>query len=144
MVAPAGPLCFRGLVVSAVLLEASDAMIKTTGFAFPKPGDVKGPPLDAVRVYRDGRQVCRKNAAGRVEYRWRTVAMWDRQRHKCCICGNSMTASEATFEHTTPRGMGGGRRDDRIADDQGRWMNGAAHGRCNSEKGSRRFKELYG
>jgi hypothetical protein len=119
-------------------------MINTSGFAFPKPGAIKGPPIDAFRVLRDGRQICRKTPEGRAQYRARTLEMWRRQKKKCCICGKTMTENEATFEHTTPRGMGGGSRDDRITDDQGKPKNGAAHGRCNSEKGSRRFKELYG
>ena len=44
----------------------------------------------------------------------------------------------ATFEHRNPRGMAAARRDDRI-EDEGIQMNGAAHWKCNVEKGSKRL-----
>jgi hypothetical protein len=49
-----------------------------------------------------------------------------------------MRRKDMTFEHTDLRGMGGGRRDDRIVDAKGKPMNLAAHGWCNREKGSKR------
>lgn len=90
---------------------------------------------EAVKVFRDGREVCRNNEAGRAEYWHRKVAMWDRDRHLCCICNRIIVdVDEATFEHKDGRGMGGARRDDRIE------KNGVAHLACNSQKGSRRMK----
>jgi len=44
---------------------------------------------------------------------------------------------DITFEHQDGRGMGGSHRDDRIEID-GKPYNGAAHGKCNSDKGSKR------
>lgn len=93
----------------------------------------------AVRVYPDGRQVCQENPAGRREYTRRIAAMVQRQNFRCCLCPESITLSQATFEHTDPRGMGAAFRDDRIEDESGQPMNGAAHWDCNQEKGSRRI-----
>jgi hypothetical protein len=59
-----------------------------------------------------------------------------RQQGLCILCGRGMDEEDATFEHERSRGGGGAFRDDRIVDDQGHMMNGAAHGRCNSDKGS--------
>jgi hypothetical protein len=105
-----------------------------------------------LKIYRDGREVCQNNAAGDALYEQRTMGMVIRQERVCCICQDPkdlMTAENATFEHGSylwkgvriqgePRGMGGARRDDRIVDANGNWINGAAHGFCNAEKGSRR------
>lgn len=94
---------------------------------------------DAVRVYRDGREVCdTRTEAGRAEYRRRITLMWERQKHVCCLCYQPMRLSEAIFEHEAGRGMNGGHRDDRIVLPDGTWTNGAAHAGCNGEKGSKR------
>lgn len=98
----------------------------------------------AVRKYPDGREVCQNNAAGKREYSARVRAMVQRQGYKCCLsevipdCPVSLSVLEATFEHTDLRGLGGATRDDRIVDEFGNEMNGAAHWICNSQKGSRR------
>jgi hypothetical protein len=93
-------------------------------------------------VYRGGREVCQNNAAGDALYKHRTQLMMVRQGWICCICKDPSrpisVASGVTFEHTDLRGMGGGRRDDRIELPDGTWINGAAHGFCNAEKGSKR------
>lgn len=95
--------------------------------------------------YRDGREVCLENTAGRLEYKARVTAMRLRQHGICCLfgkikdCPGLMTESDATFEHARPRGAGGAWRDDRVLDENGEPMNGAAHGFCNGQKGSRRL-----
>ena len=92
-----------------------------------------------VRKYPDGREVCQDNQAGRVEYKRRVNVMLQRQNFKCCLCSDPINSYNATFEHRCPRGMAGARRDDRIEDENGLPMNGAAHWQCNVEKGSKRI-----
>lgn len=97
----------------------------------------------AVIKYReDGREVCQNNVAGKREYARRVEAMCQRQDWKCACsltCTKRITPSNATFGHTDLRGAGGSRRDDRIEDENGTWMNTAETWDCNSEKGSRRI-----
>lgn len=95
----------------------------------------------AVKKYSgDGREVCNdRTKAGTNEYKRRRHEMWRRQKGLCCLCGEYIIEGQETFEHTDGRGSGGSRRDDRIVDDDGSWMNGAAHQKCNSTKGSRRI-----
>ena len=93
----------------------------------------------AVRQYPDGREVCQANAAGKVEYARRLQVMLQRQGWACCLCHDPMNSYNATFEHRCPRGIGAARRDDRIEDANGQPMNGAAHWKCNVEKGSKRI-----
>jgi hypothetical protein len=88
----------------------------------------------AVRVYRDGREVCVNSAAGWKEYKRRVRVMVQRQNHRCCLCGRPLALGNATFEHQRRRGMGAAWRDDRVTKDGEDW-NGAAHWCCNSEKG---------
>jgi len=90
-------------------------------------------------TYPSVRQVCPKTPAGRREYQRRIEAMWKRQRGLCCLCGRPILLAESVFEHQDGRGHGGGNRDDRIEID-GKWINGAACWKCNSEKGSKRIK----
>ena len=92
--------------------------------------------LSAMRVMKDGREIARKTALGRAEYRRRTIAMAERQAWRCGLCGLAMTPETATFDHQWGRGMGGARRDDRILLD-GRRFNAAVHYICNGMKGSR-------
>lgn len=98
---------------------------------------------DPLRVTRDGREICASNTMGRVEYKLRIIAMLKRQKGRCCLkgfapmCPGYLAESEATFEHEHGRGMGGGKRDDRISLPDGTWINGAAHLLCNAWKGSR-------
>src|SRR4051812_40334634 len=89
----------------------------------------------AVRKYPDGREICQNNAKGLAEYRRRTQEMTEQQNWKCCLCGKDM-CSTMTFDHFN--GRGAGKRDDRIVDDNGLPMNGAAHAMCNSLRGSKR------
>jgi hypothetical protein len=111
----------------------------------PEP---KGPSLrfdlileGAVRVYKDAlgkvlREVCQDSAAGHKEYNRRLDIMLTRQHWQCCLCTDRIrTRSDATFEHQRRRGMGAAFRDDRIYNERGEWMNGAAHWVCNGEKG---------
>jgi hypothetical protein len=96
----------------------------------------------AVLKYNDsGREVCQNNAAGKREYARRVEAMCQRQDWKCACsltCTKRITPGNATFGHTNLRGLGGSRRDDRIMNVNGEWMNTAETWECNSAKGSKR------
>ena len=121
--------------------------------AFPKPSQKNGRPKPAVRVYRDGREVCDLTTkAGCEEYKRRIEVMRLRQEKKCYLCGYFLRRDEATFDHQDGRGHGGGFRDDRIVKPKqiidpltGEKktvvvpINGAAHFRCNARKGSIRL-----
>jgi len=118
---------------------------------FPKPSQIKPKPL-AVRIYRDGREVCNQlTKEGRDIYEGRKRKAWERQAQMCCLfghinsCPGKLNWSDTTFDHEVPRGHGGGSQDDRIEvvdKKTGKvlWQNGAAHARCNYLKGSRRIK----
>lgn len=86
----------------------------------------------ALIVYPDGREVCRDTVAGRLEYHERRHIAWVLQEGRCAICGRIIAFRNAVTDHVAPRGMNGGRRDDRQANLQ------ATCWECNSEKGSRR------
>lgn len=92
----------------------------------------------AFDVLRGGREVCRQGPAGRAEYKSRLALMVERQIGLCAICGKAMD-SDVSFDHELGRGMGGGKRDDRIEIDGVR-HNAAAHILCNRLKGSRRVE----
>jgi hypothetical protein len=62
--------------------------------------------------------------------------MLSRQHYICCLCPERIRSQyDATFEHQRRRGMHAAFRDDRIYNERGEWMNGAAHWVCNGEKG---------
>ena len=88
----------------------------------------------AVRLYRDGREVCVNSPAGWREYKRRVSVMLQRQGRRCCLCNRPLALANATFEHQRRRGMGAAWRDDRISRDGQDW-NGAAHWVCNGERG---------
>lgn len=95
--------------------------------------------------YKDGREVCQNNAAGRREYARRVEAMCQRQNWICgCSpdCSKRVTPSNATFGHANLRGLGGSTRDDRIVDENGNWLNAAETWDCNGAKGSTRTVQL--
>lgn len=112
--------------------------------AFPKPSQVRR-KVEPVTVYDDGREVCNlRTRGGKAEYKQRTMILWARQQGYCPLCHKRLALAEATFDHQTPRGMGGGSRDDRLwrfdtGNPLGVWQNQAVHGACNGEKGSRRI-----
>lgn len=89
----------------------------------------------AVIRYQDGREVCVNNAAGWREYKHRVRVMWQRQERRCCLCNKPLALANATFEHQRRRGMGSAWRNDKIENEDGSWVNGAAHWVCNVEKG---------
>ncbi len=104
---------------------------------FPKPKDIKTPPV-AVKVFRDGREVCNLLCkAGSDEYQRRKRVAWEDQKHLCSICHKPLAWADSTVDHIKTRGMGGGSRDDRQANIA------AAHALCNSQRGSR-TKGFYG
>ena len=103
---------------------------------FPLPRDIKREP-EIVHIYPGGRECCNLlTAAGKAEYKHRTMLMLDRQNGLCCICHLPLMPSAATFDHERCRGLGGGFRDDRISLPDGKWLNGAMCWICNSIKGS--------
>ena len=109
--------------------------------AFPKPSQIKQKRKylcdDGVFRYPNGREVCDLNSKkGRDEYKRRIKVAWEDQKHICPWCAKPLRWSEATMDHTAPRGMGGGARDDRPENIK------AVHGLCNSLKGSRRVSYL--
>lgn len=93
--------------------------------------------VNGVVIYPCGREVCDKSAAGKREYKRRIERMRQRQFRLCCVCLQPLDERAATFEHEDGRGMGGGFRDDRIEVD-GVPVNGASHGECNAERGSKK------
>jgi hypothetical protein len=100
--------------------------------AFPKPSQIKKTKL-AVKVFRDGREVCDQlTKAGRDEYTRRKRVAWEEQKGICAICHLRLNWADTTADHKTPRGMGGGARDDRQEN------LAAVHWVCNTERGSRR------
>lgn len=60
------------------------------------------------------REICLPTPAGREEYKRRREERWDMDRGICCLCGQFVPLEEATTEHHSGRGMGGGKRDDRV------------------------------
>ena len=106
-------------------------MIDYSGFRFAKPGKKKREPI---KTLRNGAQKCDlKTAGGRREYKARLTLAWMRQKGLCALCGLPVVLEEATADHKTPRGMGGGSRNDAQENIQ------AAHLVCNSERGSKRL-----
>lgn len=105
--------------------------------AFPKPSQVRKKP-EAVRVFRDGREVCNLLCKeGMDEYIRRKRVAWESQGKICPLCNQKLAWKDSTVDHKLPRGMGGGSRDDRQGNIQ------AVHGLCNSLKGSRRVDTLF-
>lgn len=109
--------------------------------AFPKPKDQKRKPKylcdDGVFRYPDGREVCKLDCKkGMDEYIRRKRVAWEGQKVNgvsiCPLCHLRLNWGDATVDHKRPRGMGGGSRDDRQSNIA------AVHGRCNTERGSRR------
>lgn len=102
----------------------------------------------AVIIRRDGKEVCNVVIPeGYAEYHWRVLLMWIRQEGVCCNCRLPLALKDATFEHEN--GRGASKRDDRIAlyDENGRFVrhiNGASHGECNRNRGSRRTELHHG
>lgn len=93
--------------------------------AFPKPKDEKRGEQPPVRIYRDGREVCQNNKAGRIEYALRVDTMLRNQGGKCGLqitleckaIKGRLSRSYAQFGHPRSRGFGGGKRDDRLTID---------------------------
>lgn len=106
----------------------------------------KKPPKPAVKVMKDGREICDQlTKAGRDEYERRKRLMWERQKRRCCLeghvegCPGVLRWQDAVFEHEAGRGFSGSIRDDRT-EVNGKWINGCAHAVCNSKKASKRIQ----
>ncbi len=89
------------------------------------------------RVFKDGREI-----ADTVTYNARTWEMGERQKNLCAICGDYMFFP--TFDHESGRGLGGGKRCDKILHDDGTWKNAAVCYPCNAAKGSKRYHWVDG
>lgn len=92
---------------------------------------------ESFRRYADGREVCLDTKKGQDEYKRRTMEMHDRQRGVCGRGEHRIIAP--TFDHADTRGLGGARRDDRIVDSEGKWMNCCSCWLCNCRAGSTRI-----
>ena len=90
----------------------------------------------AVRITRDGREICQNNAAGRREYQRRRENRWYIDKGICCLCGTFVDPRQATTEHPEGRGLGGSHRNDRVSEIR------VAHLAGNLAKGSIRL-EMY-
>lgn len=87
------------------------------------------------RVLDDGREICSGTTAGKREYKDRRRQMWERDGGICCLCAQPIDLRSATFEHLGGRGIGGGKRDDRVS------MNGVSHYFGNMAKGSMSYEK---
>lgn len=115
----------------------------------PKPKDDVKPPRLAVRILRDGREICNQlTKEGRDEYVNRKRTMWERQGRMCCLhghiasCPGKLNWADAVFAHEVAKGHGGGSTDDRVeivVKGKLHRQNGVAHPRCNMMQGSRRI-----
>jgi hypothetical protein len=86
--------------------------------------------------YPDGREICLlQTVLGRRLYTKRVEEMVQRQNFRCSLCGRRLSPGNATYDHDPRRKMGSAFRDDRIIDDKGKWLSGAAHWICNGVKG---------
>jgi hypothetical protein len=115
-----------------------------------KPKDKKKDPKPAVKIYKDGREVCNMlTPTGRAEYRRRREEMWHRQGDRCslqispqCKAKKGKCAFDLVqFEHSDGRGFNGSHRDDRTFKD-GKNYNSASCPYCNAQKASRRLEDL--
>lgn len=96
----------------------------------------------------DGREVCNKHKPGGLaEYHKRLRQMFYRQfdpevhYHRCCNCKKRIEWPETTFEHENLRTPG--KIDERI-EVNGKPLNGASHGSCNLQRGSRKTRIWHG
>lgn len=96
--------------------------------------------VHGVLHYSDGREVCTKDRAGKLEYKRRVEIMWRRQKGVCGLrisplCPVNISLEQATFDHQDGRGMGGSRRNDAVEID-GKPYNCVACLWCNQLQGS--------
>jgi hypothetical protein len=91
-------------------------------------------------ITRGKKEICTKSEAGKREYKARTEELERRQDFKCAICQRVFLVM--TFDHEA--GRGAGKRDDRVLDEKGKWMNAALCMSCNGFKGSRRYRWIEG
>lgn len=101
--------------------------------AIPRPSEVKKAPT-IERVFADGRtKINQLTKEGRDLYQHRKRVAWEAQGRLCSICHKPLTWADSTVDHVNPRGMGGGKIDDRQENIA------AAHALCNSQKGGKRI-----
>lgn len=98
------------------------------------------------------REVCNKHTpGGQAEYRSRLVRLHQRQYdpkvefNRCCVCRLRLELFEATFEHEdgrNPRFID--ERIEVVVDGVLKKKNGASHGHCNCQRGSKRTPIWHG
>ena len=65
-------------------------------------------------IYPDGREVIKRGAEGRGILATRRLQAWEESDATCCLCGQRpILPYDATLEHLTSKGAGGGKHDDR-------------------------------
>ena len=64
-------------------------------------------------VYPSGREVIQKTIAGRKILTERWNIAWDECHGLCCLCERPVHPFQASLEHKTSKGSGGGTHDDR-------------------------------
>ena len=93
-----------------------------------RSGPIKAKRRTRTTKHRDGRIVLSDSA-------WSLMkrTLWESREHVCGICGEPIFfVDDYELDHIAPRGMGGGKRDDRAFNLQ------LSHRWCNREKGSKR------
>ena len=117
--------------------------------AFPKPSEVRKKP-EVVKVFPSGREVCNLNTkAGMDEYVHRVDVMFARQGKRCGLIispqckerNGKWPRNMICFGHFSSRGMGAGKRDDRI-EVNGKPQSKALCPFCNIEQGSRPMSDF--
>ena len=84
--------------------------------------------------FPDGTQVCHPNPFRTTPERETSAADGPEAELPVLAMWQALSASEATFEHQRRRRFQGFKRDDRIVDEAGNWINSAAHWVCKSKK----------
>ena len=64
-------------------------------------------------IYPDGREVIQNTEAGRWIREERYMKAWDDSHGICCLCNGKVKPYDASLEHKTSKGAGGGKHDDR-------------------------------
>ena len=64
-------------------------------------------------IYPDGREVIQKGREGNILRELRWIKAWKDSKGVCCLCALPCTPYNASLEHKTSKGSGGGKHDDR-------------------------------
>ena len=64
-------------------------------------------------IYPDGREVIQNTLAGRRIRETRYLKALEESQGFCCLCDGKVDSYDASLEHKTAKGAGGGKHDDR-------------------------------